>query len=281
MRIDGRKIKEELGDKLKKEVSLCEKNLHLAVISVGNNPVIRNFVNIKKRCALDIGVSFSEEVFPEEVSFSQIKETIEKLNEDPHTTGIIVQLPLPSHLDTEAVLNFISYKKDVDVLSREANKIFEKGESRILPPVVGAITEIFERENIEISQHKKVVVLGQGRLVGAPIAVWLRLQKIDAIVVDRPTANLAVILQDADIIISGTGVAGIVKPEMIKKGVVLIDAGTSESGGVIVGDADPRCEDIASIFTPVPGGVGPITVAIIFRNLIILGDNSPVTNFSI
>lgn len=272
MRIDGRKIKEELRENLRKEVLSCKKSPHLAVISVGENAVIRSFVNIKKRFALNIGVFFSEEMFPEEVSFSQIKEAIEKLNENPRITGVIVQLPLPFHLDTEAVLNLISHKKDVDVLSREANKIFEKGESRILPPVVGAIAEIFQRERIEISQHKKVVVLGQGRLVGAPIAIWLRLKKIDPVVVDRPTANLPIILQDADIIISGTGVAGIIKPEMIKKGVVLIDAGTSESGGVIAGDADPRCEATASIFTPVPGGVGPITVAMIFRNLIILGN---------
>lgn len=272
MRIDGKKIRDALKEDLCKEVSFCDIPLHLAVISVGKGAVIRSFVNIKKQFALDIGVSFSEEVFPEEVSFPQMKEAIEKLNNNSKITGIVIQLPLPQHLDTDAVLNCISHKKDVDVLSRKANEMFEKGESRILPPVVAAVAEIFERERIKISQHKKVVVLGHGRLVGAPMAEWLRHQKADVVVIDRPTPDPTVFLQDADIIVSGVGVAGIIKPEMIKRGAVLIDAGASESGGVIVGDADPRCEDIADIFTPVPGGIGPITVAMIFRNLLLCRD---------
>lgn len=273
MRVDGKKIKDDLKRRFQREVSFCKNPLCLAVISAGDDTVVRSFINIKRRFAFDIGVSFLEENLPKNVSFHQIKQVIERLNADPLVTGIVVQLPLPSHLNTEAVLDLIAHEKDVDVLSREANDTFKRGESRILPPVVAAVLEIFEREHIEISQHKKVVILGHGRLVGAPIAKWFHYQKVPVIVVDRPTTNLLGLLQDADIIISGTGVAGIIKPEMIKRGVVLIDAGTSESNGQIVGDADPRCEEIASVFTPVPGGVGPITVAMIFRNLLILGKN--------
>ena len=272
MRIDGRKIRDEIKKDLRREVSLLKTPPRLAVISVGSNIIVQGFVKMKRQFANDIGVIFLEEILPENVSFSQIKNIIEKYNADSLVGGIIVQLSLPVHLNTEDVLNLISHKKDVDVLSQKANEIFKKGGSRILPPVVATVAEIFERENIEISQHKKFVVLGHGRLVGSPIAVWLRSQKVECLVVDRPTTSLSAILQDADIVISGTGVAGIIKPEMVKKGAVLIDAGASESNGVIAGDADPRCEDIASVFTPVPGGIGPITVAMIFHNLILLGN---------
>ena len=271
MRIDGRKIRDEIKKDLRREVSLLKNPPRLAVISVGRNIVVQGFVKMKRQFANDIGVIFLEEILSENVSFSEIKNIIEKYNREPLIGGVIVQLPLPNHLNTEDVLNLISRYKDVDILSGEANEIFKKGESLIMPPVVSAIVEIFRREHIEIFENKKIVVLGHGRLVGAPMAIWFRHKNADIVVVDGPTVNLGAILQDADIVVSGTGVAGIIKPEMIKKGAVLIDAGTSESGGVIVGDADPRCEDTASVFTPVPGGIGPIAVAMIFRNLMLLG----------
>ena len=138
--------------------------------------------------------------------------------------------------------------------------------------MVGAIAEICKRHHVEIL-GRNVAILGSGRLVGAPAEVWFRACGGRVSLFDKTTeiSSMHACLREADIVVSGMGQAGYLKPEMLKEGVVLIDAGTSESRGVIVGDADPRCEEIARLFTPVPGGVGPLTVAMIFRNLITLG----------
>ncbi len=269
MRIDGKQIRDRIKRELRDEVVSLGEKPHLAIISVGENPVIRGFINIKKRFAEEIGVVFTEDIFSYDVTFSQIQKRIEEFSNAPEVTGIIVQLPLPRHLDTDKVLNLIPVSKDVDVLSHDANELIKRNDSSILTPVVGAIIEICKEASVEI-RDKKVLVVGHGRLVGAPSAAWFRKQGGQVTVLDRPTENLAEITRNADIIVCGVGSAGLITPEMLKHGVVILDAGTSEEGGLIVGDADPRCEKVASVFTPVPGGIGPITVAIIFRNLILL-----------
>lgn len=272
MRINGNEIRDSIKQELREELSQSGASHHLVVVSAGDDPVVQKFVHIKLGFAEHIGVVFSEKKFSTDVSFELLEKTIQDLNADPSITGIIVQLPLPPHLDTAKVLDLTAPSKDVDVLSSQANQIFSEGASRVLPPVVGAIAEICRRYDVEI-QGRKVAILGSGRLVGAPAEVWFRAQGGRVSVFDKTTESslMHAFLREADIVVSGMGQAGYLKPEMIKEGVVLIDAGTSESRGVIVGDADPRCEDIARLFTPVPGGVGPLTVAMIFRNLVTLG----------
>ncbi len=191
--------------------------------------------------------------------------------------AIIVQLPLPSSVDTKAVCDSIPVGKDADVLSSAARKEFENGNTEALfPPVVGAINEIVNIENISIGKGMKAVVIGSGFLVGAPVATWLTQQGAQVDVIDDPShfAGARVILAQADIIISGAGSPHLIKPEMLKQGVILIDAGTTESKGVIAGDADPVCAEKCSIFTPVPGGVGPIAVAKLFENVVTLAERA-------
>ncbi len=273
MRIDGKQIRDKIKRELSDECASFTKKPHLVVISAGENPVIRGFVNIKKRFAVEIGVVFTENIFFYDVSFLVIQKRIEELNDDTRVTGIIIQLPLPPHLDTDKILNLIPLSKDVDMIARESVENFKKNTSIILPPVVGAIKEICRVGGVVVRGHKALVI-GHGRLVGAPATVWLRSQGAEVVVVDKQVENLVNYTREADIIISGAGVAGLIKPEMLKLGVALIDAGTSEECGLIVGDADPSCEKVASIFTPVPGGVGPVTVAMIFKNLLVLHKKS-------
>lgn len=272
MRINGNEIRDILKRELREEIARGEKSHHLVVVSIGDDPVVQKFVKIKKSFAENIGVAFSEKTFPENVSFTELEKTIQELSSDSSVTGIIVQLPLPTHLDTTRVLDLIVPSKDVDVLSSQANQFFIDGKSEILPPVVGAIAEICHRYHLEIQGHS-VAILGSGRLVGAPAGVWFRARGGNVAIFDKTTEVQAMLafIREADIIVSGMGQAGYLKPEMLKEGVVIIDAGTSESAGVIVGDADPRCEEVARLVTPVPGGVGPLTVAMIFRNLVKLG----------
>lgn len=269
MRIDGKKIRDEIKEELRKELLSSLNSPTIAIISVGNNPVIQQFVNIKKRFAREIGVEVIASELPSESTFDTIKNIIQKHNDDPFVKGIVVQLPLPRHLGTSSVLNCIAQSKDVDVLAESSLAHFKNNDLPILPPVIGAVSELCERFNIEI-KNKNILVVGSGRLVGEPGAIWFRHQGGNVTVMDNPAEDISAYALQADIILSGAGSAGLLKKEMLKQGVVIFDAGTSESKGVVSGDADPSCEEIAYIFTPVPGGIGPITVAMIFKNLLIL-----------
>ncbi len=267
MIVNGLKIKKEIAADLRNIIS--EKSLRLSVadIKVGNDPVVDTFISKKKKYAEAIGVDFEVFAFPETVSQEELLLALHEITKEHD--GVIVQLPLPLHIDTAAILNSIPQEKDIDVLSEKAQAAFRQGEMKVLPPVVGAVAEIIERNNISLID-KKIAVLGSGKLVGQPMAAWFKHQQIEPIIFDINNPIDVDILRTADIIVSGMGVAGCVTSDMVKDGVIIIDAGTSDEGGTLSGDVDPSVADKASVFTPVPGGVGPITVAILFKNLITL-----------
>ena len=181
-----------------------------------------------------------------------------------------MQLPLPDGADDNIVRNVIPVGKDVDVISDEAIRLFERGESLVLPPVVGAIAEITKQYHVTL-KGKKILVVGEGRLVGKPVVAWLRAQLVSPTLI-KDSINLKRQAKDADVIILGTGSPGLLMPDMLKDGVMVFDAGTSETAGKLAGDADPSCATKASLFTPVPGGIGPVTVAMIFKNLLALAE---------
>lgn len=269
MLVDGKAIAEALKQKIAKRVSAFGAPPVLGIIIVGNNPVTQSFVRLKKRTALLVGVTLKEFHFPETIDTEELCKSVARLSADPLIDGIVIQLPLPLSIVTQSVLNAVGLNKDIDMLSHDASAEFRKGNANILPPVAGAIQEILEHYKIGVA-GKDVLILGHGRLVGAPAALLMRHNHAHVTVVDKEVEHLLHLTREADIIISGVGQPGILRPEMLKRGVVIIDAGTSEDGGKIVGDADPRCAEVASLFTPVPGGVGPITVAMIFKNVSIL-----------
>ncbi|HVU75577.1 MAG TPA: bifunctional 5,10-methylenetetrahydrofolate dehydrogenase/5,10-methenyltetrahydrofolate cyclohydrolase, partial [Candidatus Paceibacterota bacterium] len=185
---------------------------------------------------------------------------IEKLA--PEVQGLIVQLPLPEEIETEKVLAAIPPYLDVDGI----NPTVVEDARLVQAPVAGAVREILQYSRID-SHGKTCVVVGAGRLVGAPAAHLMKVLGAFVSVVTLESGSLEE-LKKADIAILGAGNPGFVKPEMLKSHVVLIDAGTSEQAGKVAGDADPSCADVASLFTPVPGGVGPVAVAMIFKNLL-------------
>ena len=264
---DGKKIQEAVKQSLKEEVMNAGRELHLAVVYVGSNAVIDRFVETKKKFGEEIGVVADVFRFEDTVSQDELIGKIRSLGQDKTYRGIIVQLPLPKSVDAEIVLNTVTAEKDIDVLSLNAMLEYAGGKSPFIPAVPGAIEEILREYNISL-EGKKIVVVGSGRLVGAPVCDWLQKNGIIPQVVDKDTQNAAAILHGADIIISGAGSPHFIKPDMVKEGAVLIDAGTSEHGGKLTGDIDPACAQKASLFTPVPGGVGPVTIAILFRNLL-------------
>ena len=269
MIIDGNAIAADLKLKIGERIRTSGKTLTLGIVIVGDDPVVENFVRIKKKVAEALGVVLREYRYPKEINEEELLGHLSVIRTRSELNGLIIQLPLPGHVHVQTILNSVPPHLDVDMLSHNAVAQFRKGEARILPPVVGAIQEIFERHHVSVG-GKDVLVLGHGRLVGIPAAIFLRHNDAHVTVVDKEIARLAELTKEADIIISGVGKPGMLQPEMLKEGVVLIDAGTSETGGRIVGDAESKCADIAGLFTPVPGGVGPITVAMIFKNLYML-----------
>jgi methylenetetrahydrofolate dehydrogenase (NADP+)/methenyltetrahydrofolate cyclohydrolase len=186
----------------------------------------------------------------------------------PGADAVIVQLPLPEHLNQEVILASIPLQQDADVLSPEAYTAFEQDHvGALIPPVAAAVKEICGRANVEIAGARALVV-GNGRLVGQPVWHWLQQQGASALIVTRATQEtIPTLLPNMDIVVTGAGSPNLIQPQHLKEGVVLIDAGTSESNGAIVGDINPACAEKASVFTPVPGGVGPIAVACLFHNV--------------
>ena len=276
--LDGKSLAGKIIAGLKDEFSRLTKRPTLAVVVVGEDLVIRRFIEQKKKIAEELGVDFRTYEYPADISTNELRKRIATIVHDADPNGIIIQLPLTGHINTQYILNSIPPEKDVDVLSARAVGDFSVGKSKVLPPVVGAIAAFFEEYGIDY-RKKHVVVVGAGRLVGKPVALWLANEKVSFTVVDENTSDITPFVKGADIIISGVGKPGLITGDMIKEGAVVIDAGASESSpstgsgrqATLVGDVDfDSVSKKASHLTPVPGGVGPLTVAMIYKNLLTL-----------
>ena len=264
---DGRAIARKIRDDLATRVAELSHTPRLDSIVVGDNKVTASFVNAKKRFAEKIGVEFVEHELDESITTEEIVEKITFLAEK--TDGIVVQLPLPKHVDIHAVTSAIPASKDVDLLNDATFELFQENNTPFVPPVAGAVLAILNEYDVTV-RGKKVAVIGKGRLVGGPSAVLLTREGGDVTVLDRGSSDVefAMTLDHADIVVAGAGVPGLVQPNMVHDGVVLIDAGTSNAGRTIEGDVAKSCAEKASLVSQTPGGVGPITVAILFQNLI-------------
>lgn len=263
--LDGKQLAEKIIAGLKSEIG--GRKLSLGAVVVGGTPVIEKFIGQKKKAAEELGVDFRIYDYAAAISTNELRKRIATIVHDADPTGIIIQLPLPSHINTQYILNSVPSGKDVDVLSARAIGDFAVGKSPVVPPVVGAIQALFEEYRISL-QDKYVVIVGAGTLVGKPVALWLLNEKGTFSVVEEGTPDIAAFTRQADIIISGVGKPGLITGDMVRDEVIVIDAGTSEAGGKLAGDVDfDSVSPKAAFITPVPGGVGPLTVAMIYRNL--------------
>lgn len=266
MIVDGKKITHRMRDELARHIRDLEETPTLAIVVVGHDPVIERFVGIKRLYAKHAGVEMREYRFSENDTTKQIQEQVRSLAQDETVDGIVVQLPLPQQIDRDAILSEIPVAKDVDVISANGIAMFETGESHIMPPVVGAMKKILE-EHAVVVEKKHVVIVGKGALVGSPARAWFEQQGAEVSMYERDDFHESA-LENADIVVLGAGVPGLIQPKMIPDGVVILDAGTSEERGKLAGDADEACAQKASVFTPVPGGIGPLTVAVLFENVV-------------
>lgn len=262
--IDGRAITSAILASVKADVAKLKKPPVVCAIAMRPSAATRSYLLTKSARAEEAGMKLKVVEVPEDGTTEDVLRAIESA----HADALLVQLPLPDRIDRARVLAAIPLQKDADVLSHVAYERFDsEAPGALMPPVAAAVREILRSVHVD-PKGKKVAVVGNGTLVGRPSAVWFMHQGARVTVVTRErTGDLPSVLADADIVVSGAGSPGLIKKEMLKKGVVLIDAGTSESGGQVVGDMAPDCKDVASVFTPVPGGVGPIAVAMLFKNV--------------
>ncbi len=274
MIIDGRKIAQQILEEVREGVAALPVPPIFCDVVVGDDPASLQYVRMKARTAESIGIKFRSANFPETITTEELINEIENLNRVPHMCGVIVQLPLPSHIDKQAVLDAINISIDVDCLGTNGSTLFYKGENPLGFPTALACIKALDSIGISLDD-KNIVMLGQGMLVGRPVTHFLRSRGLSVTTVASHTENTREILKTADVIISGIGHGKFITGDMVKEGVIIVDAGTSEEDGGIVGDVDlDTVLPVASHVSPTPGGVGPITVAMLLKNVLIVAKRS-------
>lgn len=239
----------------------------LAVVIVGDDPASRVYVNNKKKACAEVGFYSEEHALPAQTTMEELLALVRKLNADDRINGILVQLPLPKHLDEKAVIEAIDPTKDVDAFHPANVGRIMIGDYHFLPCTPAGIMEMLKSENIEIS-GKECVVIGRSNIVGKPMGMLLLHRNGTVTICHSRTKNLAEVCRRADILVAAVGKAGFVTADMVKPGAVVIDVGMNRNAeGKLCGDVDfAAVEPVASYITPVPGGVGPMTIAMLMQN---------------
>lgn len=270
--IDGKAVSASVKEKVSADVkTLNEKGIEvgLAVIIVGNNPASRTYVNNKKKACEATGIVSYEYALPEETTMEELLSLIRKLNSDSKINGILCQLPLPGGLDEKKVIETISPEKDVDAFHAVNAGHIMIGDYSFLPCTPAGIIEMLDYYNIDV-EGKHCVVIGRSNIVGKPMAMLLLKRNGTVTICHSKTQNLAQITRQADILVAAVGRPYFVTADMVKDGAVVIDVGMNRNKeGKLCGDVDfTEVEKKASYITPVPGGVGPMTIATLLKNTV-------------
>lgn len=268
MIIDGRKIASDIIAKLKLEVSKLPFQPVFCDILVGDNPVSAQYMNLKAKKATECGIKFLRADFSKQITTAGLISEIQKLNRVKNMRGLIVQLPLPLGINVQDALNAIDWKIDVDCIGYERRGRFYRGDLEIIPPTAAAVLYVLDGLKLDLA-NKSILVIGQGELVGRPVSHLLRKRGLNIKTADSLSLNSGELIKQADVIISAVGKPKLIIGSKVKSGAVIIDAGTVEDGGEIVGDVDfESVKNIVSAVSPVPGGIGPVTVAMLLANVV-------------
>ncbi len=269
--IDGKAVSQSVKDRIKEEAAqLKEKygvTAGLAVIIVGGDPASRIYVNNKKKACEYVGFDSYEYALPEETTESELLELINKLNNDDRIDGILCQLPLPKHIDENVIINNIAPNKDVDAFHPVNVGKIMIGDYSFLPCTPAGVMELIASTGVDI-KGKECVVVGRSNIVGKPMSMLL-LQKSGTVTIcHSKTKDLKAECKRADILVAAVGVPNLIKGDMIKEGAVVIDVGMNRNeNGKLCGDVEfETASKVADYITPVPGGVGPMTIAMLMQN---------------
>ncbi len=268
MILDGRKVRDEILDELEKTIEDENLKITLAIIQVGDNEASNIYVKNKVAACKKVGISTLVNKMIEDTSEEQVLKVIDEYNNDPNITGIILQSPLPEGLNFDKCSGTILSKKDVDGFTKDNVYNLYLNRKSILPCTVTGIIRLLDYYDITL-EGKHVVIVGRGSIVGKPLGLALLNRNATVTYAHSKTKDLASITKTADILISATGIAHLIKADMVKDGVVVVDVGISRVDGHIIGDVDfENVSKVASYITPNPGGVSPMTVAMIIDNLV-------------
>ena len=268
--IDGKKVSARIKEELKNQVANLKaegKSVGLAVMIVGNNSASRVYVDNKKKACAEIGIYSEEYALPEETTQEEILEIIDMLNKKDDIDGILVQLPLPKHIDEKAVINAIDPKKDVDAFHPVNVGKIMIGDFDFVPCTPAGVMELIKESGIDVT-GKECVVIGRSNIVGKPQAMLLLHSNATVTICHSKTVDLKEVTKRADVLVAAVGIAKFVKADMVKTGAVVIDVGINRlSNGKLAGDVDfAEVSGVASYITPVPVGVGPMTITMLMQN---------------
>lgn len=268
--LEGRKTARSLEAKLKERVAEMVLKYgrapKLVVVLVGDNPASLSYVKSKEKACSRTGINSKTYRLPKTVGEDDLLTVIKNLNEDENVDGFIIQLPLPKHIDENKILNYVSPEKDVDGLNLiNAGKLMNR-QKGFMPATPKGVMMLLEHYNIEL-KGKHAVVVGRSNIVGSPMAKLLLNKDATVTICHRYTTDLSFYTKQADILIVATGIVNLITEEMVKEGVVVVDVGINRVEGKIVGDVDfINVKEKASYITPVPGGVGPMTISALIHN---------------
>lgn len=270
--MDGKNLSNIIKDDLRKEISMYVQTPILAVITIGDDEASKVYVNNKRKSCEQVGISFMHFDYLSEVKESVVINKIKELNKDASVNGIIVQLPIPDHFNVDKIINTIDVSKDVDGLTNESKIRRMNNKSSLIPCTTKGILELLDYYKINI-ESKRVVVVGRSELVGTPTYQECLKKNATVTICHSKTIDLGSITKEADILIVATGHKYLIDKNMIKEGCVIIDVGISRDNGKLYGDVNPNVSDKCSYLTPVPGGVGPMTVVMLLKNTFIAYKN--------
>lgn len=265
VRIDGKALALEVRAEVAEDVRAFGQPVCLATILVGDDPASHVYVGSKHKASHEAGIDSRDHRFPADTPEQDVLDLIAELNADDAVDGILVQLPLPAHMDEPKVLRAVDPAKDVDgfhVLN--AGRLY-LGEPFLVPATPSGVMVMLARHGVEL-KGKEAVVIGRSEIVGKPMAMLLLAEHATVTICHSRTADLAAHARRADILVAAVGRPGLVTSDMVKPGATVIDIGVNRTDAGLVGDVDPGVFDVAGLMTPVPGGVGPMTIAMLLRN---------------
>ncbi|MDR0983385.1 MAG: bifunctional methylenetetrahydrofolate dehydrogenase/methenyltetrahydrofolate cyclohydrolase FolD [Ruminococcus sp.] len=271
MIIDGKLISQQVKDEVKSEIQKTGISAGLTVIIVGDNPASRLYVNNKKKACEYVGIESHECALTADVSENELLSLINDLNKDDKVDGILVQLPLPKHIDEKKIISAIDPDKDVDVFHPYNVGLNTTGDWSLAPCTPAGVMELIKSTGIDIS-GKNCTVVGRSNIVGKPVASWLTAQNGIVKITHSRTTDIVADCKSADILVVAVGRENFVTADMVKPGAVVIDVGINKNSlGKTVGDVDfEAVKQVAGHITPVPGGVGPMTISMLMRNTLFL-----------
>ncbi|MGI5906204.1 MAG: bifunctional methylenetetrahydrofolate dehydrogenase/methenyltetrahydrofolate cyclohydrolase FolD [Candidatus Pararuminococcus gallinarum] len=269
--IDGKAVSQQTREKIAVETNELKEKTGitpgLAVVIVGDDPASRVYVNNKKKACAEVGFYSEEHALPAETTQEELVKLVKELNSREEIDGILVQLPLPKHIDEKAVIEAISPKKDVDAFHEQNVGKIMIGNYSFLPCTPAGIVELIDSIGVDVT-GKECVVIGRSNIVGKPMAMLMLHKNATVTICHSRTKNLPEVCRRADILIAAVGIAKFVKADMVKPGAIVIDVGMDrDENGKLCGDVDfENVKEVAGYLTPVPGGVGPMTISMLMKN---------------